>query len=106
VTAQPGAAQSSPAQPDPAQPDPAEPEQVSPGSAVDGLSYEQARDALAEVVRRLEAGGVALEDSLALWERGERLAELCQAWLDGARQRLAAAAAEAGADGGGRGTPF
>ena len=55
------------------------------------LSYEQARDELADVVRRLEAGGVALEESLALWERGEELAEICQAWLDGARARLAAA---------------
>jgi exodeoxyribonuclease VII small subunit len=53
--------------------------------------YEQARDELAEVVRRLEAGGTTLEESLALWERGERLADICQSWLDGARARLAAA---------------
>jgi exodeoxyribonuclease VII small subunit len=52
-------------------------------------SYEQARDELADVVRRLEAGGVPLEESLALWERGEELAAACQSWLDGARQRLA-----------------
>ena len=52
------------------------------------LSYEAARDELAEVVRRLEAGGAALEESLALWERGEALAGLCQQWLDGARARL------------------
>lgn len=58
----------------------------------DGLSYEQARDELVDVVRRLEAGGVALEESLALWERGELLAKVCQDWLDGARARLAAAA--------------
>ena len=55
------------------------------------LSYEQARDELVEVVRRLEAGGATLEESLALWERGEQLAELCQHWLDRARERLAAA---------------
>ena len=55
-------------------------------------SYEQARDELAEVVRRLEAGGLTLEESLALWERGEELARLCQHWLDRARERLAAAA--------------
>jgi exodeoxyribonuclease VII small subunit len=55
-------------------------------------SYEQARDELAEVVRRLEAGGLTLEESLALWERGEQLAQLCQHWLDRARERLAAAA--------------
>jgi exodeoxyribonuclease VII small subunit len=55
------------------------------------LSYEQARDELTEVVRRLEAGGATLEESLALWERGEQLAAICQQWLDGARARLAAA---------------
>lgn len=54
-------------------------------------SYEQAREELVEVVRTLEAGGTTLEDSLALWERGERLATICQDWLDGARQRLDAA---------------
>ena len=56
-----------------------------------GLGYEQARDELVDVVRRLEAGGTSLEDSLALWERGEALAARCQTWLDGARQRLDAA---------------
>jgi exodeoxyribonuclease VII small subunit len=55
------------------------------------LSYEQARAELATVVERLEAGGSSLEESLALWERGERLAEICQHWLDGARGRLKAA---------------
>jgi exodeoxyribonuclease VII small subunit len=54
-------------------------------------TYEQAREELAEVVRRLEAGGLTLEESLALWERGEELAKLCQHWLDRARERLAAA---------------
>lgn len=58
------------------------------------LSYEQARAELEDVVRRLEAGGVPLEESLALWERGEELAGICQAWLDGARERLNAALAE------------
>lgn len=52
------------------------------------LSYEQARAELASVVERLEAGGTSLEESLALWERGERLAEICQGWLDGARARI------------------
>lgn len=55
------------------------------------LSYEQARAELASVVERLEAGGSSLEESLALWERGERLADICQRWLDGARERLHAA---------------
>jgi exodeoxyribonuclease VII small subunit len=54
-------------------------------------SYEQAREELIEVVRTLEAGGTTLEESLALWERGERLATICQEWLDGARHRLDAA---------------
>jgi exodeoxyribonuclease VII small subunit len=52
------------------------------------LSYEQARGELATVVERLEAGGTTLEESLALWERGEELAGICQKWLDGARARL------------------
>jgi exodeoxyribonuclease VII small subunit len=57
------------------------------------LSYEEAREELVEVVRRLESGGTGLEESLALWERGEKLAGLCQQWLDGARRRLDAALA-------------
>ena len=55
------------------------------------LSYEQARAELAQVVERLEAGGTSLEESLALWERGEQLAAACQRSLDGARARLDAA---------------
>ena len=57
------------------------------------MSYEQAREELVEVVRKLEAGGTTLEESLALWERGEELAATCQHWLDGARERLAKAQA-------------
>jgi exodeoxyribonuclease VII small subunit len=51
-------------------------------------SYEEAREELLEVVRRLETGGSTLEESLTLWERGEELARICQDWLDGARKRL------------------
>jgi exodeoxyribonuclease VII small subunit len=58
------------------------------------LGYEEARDELIEVVRTLEQGGITLEESLALWERGERLAQICQEWLDGARARLDAVLAE------------
>jgi exodeoxyribonuclease VII small subunit len=61
----------------------------------DGLDYEQARDELAEVVRRLETGGLSLEESLALWERGEALAKVCQRHLAGARRRIDAALAGA-----------
>lgn len=57
----------------------------------DGLTYEQARDQLVAVVQQLESGGVSLQESVALWERGERLANVCQRWLDGARARLDAA---------------
>jgi exodeoxyribonuclease VII small subunit len=64
------------------------------------LTYEQARTELAAVVERLEAGGSSLEESLALWERGEKLADVCQRWLDGARERLdAARAARSGPNG-------
>lgn len=56
--------------------------------AVEALTYEQARDELAAVVAGLEAGGLTLEESLALWERGEALAAHCQAWLDAARVRV------------------
>ena len=63
------------------------------GAPLQTLSYEQARDKLAAVVKRLEAGGLTLEQSLELWERGERLAAVCGEWLDGARARLAAAMA-------------
>ncbi|GAB2975479.1 exodeoxyribonuclease VII small subunit [Nocardioides montaniterrae] len=51
-------------------------------------SYEDARAELIEVVQQLEAGGTSLEESLALWERGEKLAGVCQEWLDGARKKL------------------
>jgi exodeoxyribonuclease VII small subunit len=67
----------------------------------DALSYEQARDELASVVKRLEAGGLSLEQSLDLWERGEKLAAICAEWLEGARARLSAAmATRDGAEGG------
>ena len=52
------------------------------------FGYEQARDELTEVVRRLEAGGLSLEDSLALWERGEALAAVGERHLAGARERV------------------
>ncbi|WP_309082184.1 exodeoxyribonuclease VII small subunit [Zhihengliuella sp.] len=58
---------------------------------VEHLSYEQAREELIAVVSQLEAGGATLEQSLALWERGEALAARCEAWLEGARRRLEAA---------------
>lgn len=66
------------------------------------LSYEEAREELANVVRTLESGGLSLKDSLALWERGEKLATTCEQWLEGARAKLAEAMADKegeGADG-------
>lgn len=72
--------------------DPAAP---APGavSDTDSLSYEQARDELVQVVTELEQGGATLEQSIALWERGEALARRCEEWLIGAKQRLDAARA-------------
>lgn len=64
-----------------------------PNADVAGLGYEQARDELVAVVARLESGAGSLEEALSLWERGEALAARCQQWLDGARERLAAAGA-------------
>lgn len=55
---------------------------------VSGLGYEQARDELTEVVRALEAGGLGLNESVALWERGESLARRCEEQLAGARERV------------------
>ena len=66
------------------------------GEDLDGLSYEDAREQLVAVVSRLEAGGVSLEESLALWERGEALAQRCEDWLEGARRRLDAARQQPG----------
>lgn len=57
-------------------------------------SYEDARAELREVVAKLESGGQSLEESLALWERGEVLADICQKWLDNASARLDTAIAE------------
>jgi len=61
------------------------------GTDLDALGYEAARDELTQIVGQLENGGLTLEESLALWERGERLADHCQQWLDGARARVAQA---------------
>ena len=65
---------------------------TSPQSSTDAeLSYEQAREELMRVVQRLESGGAPLDESLALWERGELLATICQQWLDGAKAKIDAA---------------
>ncbi len=58
---------------------------------VDSLTYEQARDELVAIVAKLEAGAATLDESLALWERGEALAARCQSLLDGASERIRAA---------------
>lgn len=74
-------------------PDAASTDGASPAAERDpaSLTYEEARDELVAVVQQLESGGVPLEQSLTLWERGESLADRCQQWLDGARERLDAA---------------
>ncbi|MGY6498261.1 MAG: exodeoxyribonuclease VII small subunit [Microcella sp.] len=64
-------------------------------SDIEALSYEDARDELVRVVAELEQGGATLEQSIALWERGEALARRCETWLIGAKERLDAARAAA-----------
>jgi exodeoxyribonuclease VII small subunit len=61
-----------------------------PNADVAGLSYEQARDELVDIVARLENGSVGLEQSMDLWQRGEALAAHCATWLDAAEARVTA----------------
>lgn len=68
---------------------------MSERAAVEDLGYEQARDELVEVVRALEVGGLGLDESVALWERGEALARRCEDQLAGARTRIETRLAEA-----------
>lgn len=68
--------------------DPAEQFSTAVTDDVEQMSYEQARDELVSVVQKLETGGAPLEESLALWQRGEALADRCEKWLDGANSRL------------------
>jgi exodeoxyribonuclease VII small subunit len=75
-------------------------EDVVSDNPTDPGTYEQARDQLALVVSTLESGGLTLEQSLALWERGERLAQICDRFLDGARARVEAALARSRTDAG------
>ena len=55
---------------------------------ISSLGYEECRDELIEVVRVLEQGGLDLDASLKLWERGEELARRCEEHLAGARRRI------------------
>ncbi len=66
-----------------------------PDAVTPALSYEDAREELTRVVQALESGGLGLDESLTLWERGEELARLCERFLDGARERVDAALARA-----------
>ncbi|WP_348788251.1 exodeoxyribonuclease VII small subunit [Leifsonia sp. NPDC080035] len=70
-----------------------------PTSEINALSYEEARDELVRVVTELEQGQATLEESIALWERGEALARHCEEWLIGAKARLDAARAGAATSG-------
>ena len=69
------------------------------GDPLSTLSYEEARDELVRVVQELEQGSTTLEESIALWERGEALARHCEEWLIGAKARLDAARAGAASPG-------
>ena len=59
-----------------------------PNADIEAMTYEQARDELTKVLNQLEAGSVTLDQSMALWERGEVLAQKCEQWLAGARAKL------------------
>ena len=59
------------------------------------IPYEAALDELVGIVTRLESGGISLAETMTLWERGEKLADICQSWLDGARARIEAARSDA-----------
>jgi exodeoxyribonuclease VII small subunit len=59
-----------------------------PNADVESMTYEQARDELTKALNQLEAGSVTLDQSMALWERGEVLAQKCEQWLAGARAKL------------------
>lgn len=61
---------------------------ASDASDASSLTFEQARDALVEVVERLQSGTDSLQESLDLWERGERLAQRCEEFLSEARARV------------------
>jgi exodeoxyribonuclease VII small subunit len=86
--------------------DPDGPAAAHPEDEAPRLPYEKARDELTELVKRLEAGGLTLEQSLELWERGERLADICAEWLEGARARLATAMARRSDGSADPATPF
>ena len=70
------------------------------------LTYEQARDELISIVAQLEGGQIGLEDSMALWQRGEALAAHCSTWLDGAEEKLSGGTGPTGDRSGGTGGPY
>jgi exodeoxyribonuclease VII small subunit len=59
-----------------------------PNADIAEMTYEQARDELNKVLQDLEQGSVTLDKSMALWQRGEVLAQRCEEWLSGARAKL------------------
>lgn len=68
-------------------------------------NFEEALKALEEVVHKLESGDAPLDESIALYERGQTLRALCQTRLDAAQARIEAIIL--GPDGGPNGTrPF
>ena len=61
--------------------------------AIGALTYEKSRDELIDIVGKLEAGAATLDESMALWERGEALARRCEDLLNGAQQAIEQATA-------------
>ena len=52
------------------------------------MTFEEAFAELDQVVQRLEAGELTLEEAISLYERGQRLSRQCQERLDQAEQRI------------------
>lgn len=55
---------------------------------VDSLSFEQAMEELDQLVRRMESGELALDESIAAYRRGAELARYCQGRLANAEQEI------------------
>ena len=57
-------------------------------AAIDAMSFEDALAELEQIVRRLEAGQVKLDEAIRCYERGARLRRHCEGKLVEAQQRV------------------